>query len=378
ARGPSPAPSARATGPARGWPGFASRAASACRPRTRGSSRPSARSRARRVCSSSPPRRRRSPRSCSSSRGRRSTPTRRSCWSSRRAGSRTRGRAAPGCRRCPPPAPTSTRCSGCSARATGLSFTDSLGVAFLGADAPRHVAGWARAAEGAGLGSVWLIEDYFYPGAFALAGAAAAVTERAVVGIGVVNPYTRHPALLAMETATLAGLAPGRVVLGLGTSNRVWIEERMGIPFTAPLESVRECVEIVRRLLAGERLTFRGQRFAVDGVALESAPTRDVPIFLGVKGPKALRLAGEIADGVHCAILASPAHVRREREMARAARGAGARAGTPGEFRRALARWSEAGLDTVIAVVPRETYMLEQLALIGAELSPHWKEIRCR
>ncbi len=336
-----------------------------------------------------------------------------------------------------------------------MSFTDSLGVAFLGADAPRHVAGWARAAEGAGLGSVWLIEDYFYPGAFALAGAAAAVTERAVVGIGVVNPYTRHPALLAMETATLAGLAPGRVVLGLGTSNRVWIEERMGIPFTAPLESVRECVEIVRRLLAGERLTFRGQRFAVDGVALESAPTRDVPIFLGVKGPKALRLAGEIADGVHCAILASPAHVRRVRETAGAARGAGAGpfcviayvplvvgrngatardalrpfvarylgflhgqsiladagldaartralreallrgeraghlvtdavldavaiAGTPGECRRALARWAEAGLDTVIAVVPRETDMLEQLALIGAELSPHWKEIRCR
>ncbi|MBI2017064.1 MAG: LLM class flavin-dependent oxidoreductase, partial [Candidatus Rokubacteria bacterium] len=166
----------------------------------------------------------------------------------------------------------------------GSSWTDSLGVAFLGVDVPRHVAAWARAAERAGLGSLWLIEDYFYPGAFALAGAAAAVTERAVVGLGVVNPYTRHPALLAMETAALAGLAPGRVVLGLGASNRVWIEERMGIPFTAPLESVREGVEIVRRLLAGERLTFRGRRFAVDAVRLESAPEQAVPIFLGVKG----------------------------------------------------------------------------------------------
>ena len=200
------------------------------------------------------------------------------------------------------------------------SFTDSLGVAFLGADVPRHVARWTRAAERAGLGSVWLIEDYFYPGAFALAGAAAAVTERAVVGLGVVNPYTRHPALLAMETATLAGLAPGRVVLGLGASNRAWIEERMGIPFTAPLESLAECVEIVRRLLAGERLTFRGRRFAVDGVRLERVPEQPVPIFLGVKGPKALRLAGAVADGVHCAILASPAHVRRVRATAVAAR----------------------------------------------------------
>lgn len=337
----------------------------------------------------------------------------------------------------------------------GSSFTDSLGVAFLGTDVPRHVAGWARAAERAGLGSVWLIEDYFYPGAFALAGAVAAVTERAVVGLGVVNPYTRHPALLAMETATLAGLAPGRVVLGLGASNRVWIEERMGIPFTAPLESLGECFEIVRRLLAGERLTFRGRRFAVDGVQLEWAPEQAVPIFLGVKGPRALGLAGEIADGVHCAILASPAHVRRVRATAGAARAAGARpftviayvplavgrdgaaaraalrpfvgrylgflhgqsiladagldaartrpfheallrgegaghlvtdevldavavAGTPDACRRALARWAAAGLDAPIAVVPPEADMPTQLALIGAELAPHWNEIRCR
>src|SRR3990167_6506006 len=129
----------------------------------------------------------------------------------------------------------------------GSSFTDGLGSAFLGAGVPRRVAGWARAAERAGLGSIWLIEDYFYPGAFALAGAAAAVTERVVVGLGVVNPYTRHPALLAMETAALVGVAPGRVVLGLGASNRVWIEERMGIPFTPPPASVREGVEVVRR-----------------------------------------------------------------------------------------------------------------------------------
>src|SRR5919201_1830540 len=134
-------------------------------------------------------------------------------------------------------------------------WTDSLGVALMGHGIASRVGECARAAERPGLGSVWIIEDYCQPGAYTLAGAAAAVTERAVVGLGVVNPYTRHPALLAMETATLAGLAPGRVVLGLGTSNRVWIEERMGIPFRVPLESLSECVEIVRRLLAGERLT---------------------------------------------------------------------------------------------------------------------------
>jgi 5,10-methylenetetrahydromethanopterin reductase len=186
----------------------------------------------------------------------------------------------------------------------------------MGADVPSRVTAWARAAEGAGLGSVWIIEDYFHPGAYALAAAAAAVTERLAIGLGVVNPYTRHPALLAMETAALAGIAPGRVVLGLGSSNRRWIEAQMGIPFKAPLGGLRECVEIVRRLLAGERVTFRGEVFTLDDVELEWRPPEAVPVLLGVKGPKALRLAGEIADGVHCAVLASPGHVRRVRQTA--------------------------------------------------------------
>lgn len=202
----------------------------------------------------------------------------------------------------------------------------SPGVALAAHDAPPRVAGWARAAERAGLGSVWIIEDYFHPGAFALAGAAATATERIAVGLGVVNPYTRHPALLAMETAALAGIAHGRTILGLGSSNRRWIEEQMGIPFRTPLAAVRESVEVVRRLLGGERLTFRGRCFTLQDVALEWTPTDPVPVVLGVKGPKALRLAGEVADGVHCSVLASPAHVRRVRETtARGAHGDGFR-----------------------------------------------------
>jgi len=94
----------------------------------------------------------------------------------------------------------------------------------------------------------------------------------------------------------------------------------MGIPFKAPLGGLRESVEIVRRLLAGERVTFRGEVFTVDDVELEWTPPEAVPVLLGVKGPRALRLAGEIADGVHCSVLASPAHVRRVRQTAGAGR----------------------------------------------------------
>ncbi len=188
------------------------------------------------------------------------------------------------------------------------------GIALIGSRSPRLVTQWARAAERAGLGSVWFIEDYFQPGAFALAGAAAAVTERVVIGLGVVNPFTRHPAVLAMETATLAGIAPERIVLGLGSSNRGWIETQMGIPFASPLQAVRESVEIIRRLWEGERLSYSGRSFTLSGVKLDFAPAQaTLPILLGVKGPKALAMAGEIADGVVCSILSSPGHVRRVR-----------------------------------------------------------------
>lgn len=192
------------------------------------------------------------------------------------------------------------------------------GIALVGPRSPRLVTQWARAAEGAGLDSVWLIEDYFQPGAYALAGAAAAVTERVAIGLGVVNPFTRHPAVLAMETAALAGIAPGRVALGLGSSNRGWIEAQMGIPFTAPLQAVREAVEIVRRLWAGERVSYAGRCFTLSGVRLDFPPPQAaLPILLGVKGPRALAMAGEIADGVVCSILSSPAHVRRVRATTR-------------------------------------------------------------
>ncbi len=192
-------------------------------------------------------------------------------------------------------------------------WTDGLGVALMGHGMPGRTVEHARAAERAGLGSVWIIEDYFHPGAYAVAAAAAAVTDRLTIGLGVVNPYTRHPALVAMETAALAGIAPGRVVLGLGSSNRRWIEEQMAIPFKTPLRGLREAVAIVRALLGGERVTFAGECFTVNDVALESPPPSPVPILLGVKGPRALALAAEVGDGVHASILTSPAHVRRIR-----------------------------------------------------------------
>jgi 5,10-methylenetetrahydromethanopterin reductase len=76
----------------------------------------------------------------------------------------------------------------------GFGSGPSLGAVLLGEGTPGHVVERARAAERGGLDSLWFIEDYFQSGAFAVAGAAAAVTTRLGIGLGVVNPYTRHPA----------------------------------------------------------------------------------------------------------------------------------------------------------------------------------------
>jgi 5,10-methylenetetrahydromethanopterin reductase len=191
----------------------------------------------------------------------------------------------------------------------------------MGPDAGAQIALWAPAAEAAGAGSVWLSEDCFYPSALALAAAAATTTRTVPIGIGVVNPYTRHPALLAMEAATLSQLAPNRIVLGLGTSNRDWIEGRLGIAFREPLQALRECVEIVDRLWRGERITTRGRCFSVDAAALEFKPAdAALPIVLGMKSAAGLRLAGEIADGVLLSGLPSPGHVTRARRNVAAGR----------------------------------------------------------
>jgi 5,10-methylenetetrahydromethanopterin reductase len=212
----------------------------------------------------------------------------------------------------------------------GWTSPPSFGVGLFGAEAAARAVEWARAAEAAGIDSVWLVEDYFQHSAVALAGAAAAATSRATLGLGVVNPFTRHPALVAMEAATLAALAPGRVVLGLGTGVRRWIETQMRLPFEAPLGALREAVDVIQRLLRGERVTLKSSAFGLDDVALAYPPAAPAPpIVLGVKGPRALALAGEVADGVLCSVMSSPAHVTRVRETTGAARRG---RGRPGPF----------------------------------------------
>lgn len=156
---------------------------------------------------------------------------------------------------------------------------------------------FARLAEEAGFTDVWSAEVDGADGLSTLA-AVAAVTERLRLGTAILPVFSRPPALYAMSAASLQALSRGRFVLGLGTSTSIVIGKWMGIPFDKPLTRTRETVEILREALAGKKVTYQGETVSTQGFRLTADPETPVPIYIAALGPKMLRLAGEIADGV--------------------------------------------------------------------------------
>jgi len=145
-----------------------------------------------------------------------------------------------------------------------------------------------RAAEAAGYDDMWSGETQG-PDGFTPLALAAAWTSRVRLGTGVVNPFTRGPAVLAQHAAALQDASDGRFVLGLGSSSNVIVERWNGVPFERPLTKVREAVAALRPVLAGERGT--------GGFRLETAPERPVPIYVAALRDRMLRLGGEVGDG---------------------------------------------------------------------------------
>ncbi|HSD81795.1 MAG TPA: LLM class F420-dependent oxidoreductase [Solirubrobacteraceae bacterium] len=145
-----------------------------------------------------------------------------------------------------------------------------------------------RRAEAAGYDDLWTGETAG-PDGFTPLVLAAAHTERMRLGTGIVNPFTRGPAVLAQHAAALADASGGRFVLGLGSSSDVIVERWNGVPFERPLSKVREAVERLRPVLAGER--------GLGGFRLETPPQHPVPIVLAALRGRMLALAAEVADG---------------------------------------------------------------------------------
>src|SRR5215813_7052438 len=168
----------------------------------------------------------------------------------------------------------------------------------------------AKLAEELGFGTCWIPED-LYRGAFTLASAIASATRSLRIGLGVLNPYVRHPATIAMELGALEEISKGRTVLGIGAGLRTWVEGQLGIPYAKPAAAMRETIEIVRALFAGGDVTYAGKVFKISNLNLHFGPPRaQVPTFLGVLGPKNLEMAGQIADGLILSVMTSPAYTR--------------------------------------------------------------------
>ena len=186
----------------------------------------------------------------------------------------------------------------------------SLGCIFRPQVPPDRLLPFARAADAAGLEEVWLWEDCFSESGIAAAGAVLGATERVSVGIGVLPVPLRNVALTAMEIATLSGVFPGRVVPGVGHGVQDWMGQ-VGARVGSPLSLLREHVEALRRLLAGDRLTVSGRYVSLDDVALDWPPGVRPPVLSAGQGPKTLRLVGEVADGVVLVSDTGPEGVRR-------------------------------------------------------------------
>lgn len=176
------------------------------------------------------------------------------------------------------------------------------------------------AAEANGFNSVWFAENPLERGALPGLAACATATRRIELGIGVWNPFLRHPAQIAMEASALDELSEGRLTLGIGSGLAGPIK-RLGIDNGRPLAALRDTFAIVRGLFGGEAVTHKGKVFSVENAKLSFKPARPaLPILMAARGPRALKLCGSLADGLMVSNMCPPGFAAWAGSIARPAR----------------------------------------------------------
>lgn len=188
-----------------------------------------------------------------------------------------------------------------------------IGIQIGASTPPAELGGIAAEAEQLGYREIWLAEDYFALGGFTSSALALAATKRIPVGCGVVAAVARHPAVSAMEIATLASGFGGRFMAGLGHGSPGWIRQ-MGLAPSSPMTALREATSLIRSLLDGGNVTDQGDYFRAERIQLDHPPSRRIPIYFGVHGPASLRLSGELADGTLLGWFSSPGYVSWARQ----------------------------------------------------------------
>jgi 5,10-methylenetetrahydromethanopterin reductase len=180
------------------------------------------------------------------------------------------------------------------------------GLLFVGAPSVPEIVVLAQRCEARGFDSVWMAETRMTRDSFVPMAAIASATEKIKIGSGIVNVFTRGPVVLAISFIGLEELAPGRILMGLGTGSPLVLHPQ-GVEFEKPLTRLREYCEVIPRLVRGEEVTYEGETIRLDRARVEDllsgrggvgGPRTKLPLWLGVTGPRALDYAGEVADGV--------------------------------------------------------------------------------
>ncbi len=221
----------------------------------------------------------------------------------------------------------------------------------------------AQAAEGVGFDQFWVSNDLFLRFGPAILLSVAQATTRIEVGTGILNPYTFHPAEMAMLAATMDELTGNRFNLGLAAGAGEFLKW-IGLEQTAPLATVRETIEAVRALLRGERTPMAGSVLQWgDEAYLRFDAPRVTPIYIGAMGPKMLEMAGEVADGA-LPLLFPPEHYFGVRPLV--AKGEARRVPGLGAIDFAACIWVSLAEDRVAA----RRVLAQKVAYYGHALGP--------
>lgn len=189
----------------------------------------------------------------------------------------------------------------------------AIGVMFQRDLPPELIAPRARLMEELGLDDIWITEDLFFSGGISGAYTALQATERLNVGIGILPALARNAVFTAMELGVLSRLYPGRVLAGIGHGMVDWMAS-VGASVASPVTALEEHLRVVRQLLIGEHVTFRGRYVSVEDAHLEHGPEVPPPVFAGVRGPRSIDVSAMAADGIVLAEPTSPSYIRSVRE----------------------------------------------------------------
>jgi len=178
--------------------------------------------------------------------------------------------------------------------------------------APKRLLDYSVQAEQVGLDSV-AVSDHFQPwrhktghapNSLAWLGAAAVATERVELFTSVLTPTMRyHPSIVAQAFGTLGCLAPGRVILGVGTGEAMNETPATAAEWPGAKERrlrMAEAIQLIKQLWSEERVTFEGEYYKTDRATIYDKPEQPVPIYVAASGPLAAKLAGRVGDGFIC------------------------------------------------------------------------------